>query len=329
MVLSGAQTFIKAAFEDADVWGEAATAMTVPNSTEFTFGQGVDFTISRNNNKSRVYGTGARNAQETVALQYSSNVSINGTLSNVYWLLGVLGANADAGSVGAYTHTYTEADVVPTFTAWARSSFTTPKNELLRGVVIDKLTLSTAVNEPVSFSLDCMCRYDSLNEDSESAVTEIEKIFTFAGGVLQTPTGTTIANIQNIGLTITNNAELVYQTGSRFANAYVVKNREYGFKMTVAVSDYTLLSRLYDGTTTSTAPGTGNGEIASLTLTFTNSNSDTIVFTFTGVHFNEDSNPRSANEVIKQDITGWCNALTNCVYTNDVETAPAAATNVD
>jgi len=302
--------------------------MTEPDSTEFAFGQGVDFNIKRNNNKKRIYGVGQRNAQETVALQYNIALTVNGSLSNAYFLLGALGANANAGGGPTYTHTYTEADVLPTFTAYARRSFDTAKNEVVQGCIINSLALKSAVNEEVKFTLECLGRYDKVDTDSESAVTETEKIFTFAGGVIEIPNGTSIAKIQTFDLTINNTVELVFEVGDRFAAGYVAKNREYNFNINVAVDDYTLLSRLYDGTNSSTAPGTGNGEIATMELTFTNSNSDTIVATFTGVHFNEDDNQTSVGEVFKMGITGWANACTSIVYTNTTETAPAQATNV-
>lgn len=301
--------------------------MTAPDSTEFAFGQGVDFNVARNNNKQRIYGTGNRNAQATAALQYSVNLTANGTLSNAYWLLGAIGANADAGSGPTYTHTYTEEDRLPTFAAWARYEFDTSKNVLVQGVAINQVTLTTAVNETVKFSLECFGRYDGTNTDAESAVAETEKVYTFAGGVIETPTGTTIAKVQNLELTINNNIELVPEVGSRFAAAFVSKNREYGFRITVAITDFVLLSRLYDGTNTATEPGTDSGEIASMKLTFVNEDGYSIIFTFAGVHFNEDEAPGVPNEIVKTNITGWCHSLTDAVYTNGTETAPAEASN--
>lgn len=326
--IGGAQVFIKAAFEDPDVWGEAAGSMTEPNSTSFAFGQGVEVSIQRTNNKKRIVGVGNRDSTSSVALAYESTLNISGALTNAYWLLGVLGANADAGTGGAYTHTYTGANALPTFCAKIRSSFGTAKNEVFQGVGINQMTLKTSINEPVTFTLDCMARYDKIDTDSESAVTESEKVFTFAGGVIEIPDGTTIAKVQNIELTIKNTLEYVKAVGSRFAAGYTAKNREYDFKTTVAITDEILLSRFYDGSNSSVAPGTGSGVMADMQLTFTNSDGYTILITLTGIHFNEEAKSLSVGEVVKEDITGWATACTSIIYTNNTQTAPAQATNV-
>lgn len=326
--IGGAQTFIKAAFEDKDVWGQDADSMTESNATEFAFGQGIDSAVSRTNNKQRIHGTGARNAASTIALQYGGTLTVNGALSNVYWLLGVLGSVSDGGSgPSSYTHTYTESDTLPSFTTWRRSSFDTATNEVFQGCVVNSCTLTAAVNEPVRFTLECPYRYDKLDTDAESAVTDTQKIYTFAGGVIEVPNGTTIAKVQNFELTINNDVELVYEVGSRFASDFIAKVREYNFSMTVAIEDFDLLGYFYNGST-GTAPGTGAGELADIQLTFTNGDSHSIVFTLTGVHFNEDSLNHDVGAVVQEEITGWANALTNVVYTNATENAPAEATNV-
>jgi len=295
------------------------------------FGQGIEVSVARNNNAERVYGVGARNATATVNKQFSGTANINGAVSNAYWLLGVLGTNADAGTTGAYTHTYTEADRLPSFSL--KQSFelgTTDSISTLVGCRINTLTLSASVNETLKFSIEAPYRYESLGTTKISDNPDIEPVFTFAHGSIEMPDGTSIAAVQNFELTITNTLDAIYGIGSRFLTDNVAKQREYTFSMTAAFSDQTdLLTYFLNGTNSATAPTTGSGtEIATLELTFTNDDGDILYINLTGVKLNEETLPQNVNEVVKEDVTGWARACTNAIYTNDVHTAPAEADNI-
>jgi hypothetical protein len=329
--LSGAGTTALYAFEDPDGWTKVPASHTASDETYVPFGQGVEVTITRNNNAERIYGVGARNATATINKQYGGTFTINGALSNAYWLLGVLGANADAGSPGAYTHTYTEANVLPSFTT--KTSFelgTTDFSSEIIGCVINSCTITAAVNEALKFSLEGNFRYENLGTTFVSDNPDVEPIFTFAHGSIEMPDGTDLAAIQSFELTITNSTEPVYGVGSRFMNQVVAKNREYNFTLTAAFKDHTaLLTYFMNGTSSASAPDAGSGtEIATLELTFTNDDGDILDINLTGVHLNEHTLPQNVGEVVKEDVTGWARACTNIIYTNDIETAPAAADNI-
>lgn len=314
-----------------DGWAAAAASHTKSDETYMPFGQGVEVNISRNNNAERIYGVGARNATATVNKQYDGSFTISGVLSNAYWLLGVLGANADGGTVGAYTHTYTEANILPSFTTTVSFELgTTDFASDLIGCVINTCTISAAVNEALKFSLEGTYRYENLGTTKLANLADVEPVFTFAHGSIEMPDGTDIAAVQSFELTIVNNAEPVFGVGSRFMTGVVAKNREYNFTMTAAFNDYTdLLTYFMNGTAVATAPDAGSGtEIATLELTFTNDDADILDINLTGVHLNEETLPQSVNEVVKEDVTGWARACTNIIYTNDVEIAPAAADNI-
>lgn len=328
---SGGGTVGLYAFEDMDGWTKVPSGHTESNATYMPFGQGIEVTISRNNNAERVFGVGARNATATVNKQFAGSMTVNGVLSNAYWLLGVLGANADAGAPGAYTHTYTEANILPSFTAKASFELgTTDFVSALIGCVVNQCTISAAVNEALKFSLECTYRYENLSTTAVANNVDVEPVFTFAHGSIELPDGTDIAAVQSFELTIVNNAEPVYGIGSRFMTGVVAKNREYNFSCTAAFNDYTaLLTRFMNGTASASAPSDGSGtEIATLELTFTNDDGDILDINLTGVTLNEETLPQSSNEVIKEDVTGWARACTNIIYTNDIQAAPAAATNI-
>jgi len=292
-------------------------------------GRGVDVSISRNNNAERIYGIGARNASATINKQYAGTATINGVLTNAYWLLGVLGANADSGESDAYTHTYTETNSLPSFTAKAsQNTGTTDVGSILFGCRINTCTITAAVNEAVKFSLECPYRYETLGTTFISNLADTEPVFTFAHGSIEMPDGTSLAGVQNFELTINNGLESVYGIGSRFMSDNVAKQREYNFSMTAAFKDHTaLMTYFMNGTGSATAPTTGSGtEIATLELTFTNDDGDILNINLTGVHLNEETLPQNSNDIIKEDVSGWARACTNIVYTNDVQTAPIAAT---
>jgi len=294
------------------------------------FGHGVDIVVSRNNTAEKLYGVGARNATASIKKNYDGKATINGSFANAYWFLGILGANADAGSVGAYTHTYTEVDLVPSFSI--NTSFelgTTDFNATLVGCKIETATITAAVGEAVKFSLETSYRYETTSTTALANNPEIEPVFTFAHGKIELPDGTEIAAVQNVELTIGHNPESLYEVGTRFKKANVAKQRDYNFTIDAAFSDpAVLLNYFLNGTNSATAPVDGSGtEIATMTLTFTNDDGDIVEMNFTGISINEESLTQNIGEIVKENVTGWARGCTSVIYTNDVQTAPIEATN--
>ena len=329
--IGGGNSTTMYAFEDMDGWSAVPGSHTASDETYVPFGQGIEITVTRTNNAERIYGVGARNASATINKQYGGEISVTGMVSNPYWLLGVMGANADSGIAGAYTHTYTEANILPSFTTKTTMELgTTDFSSELIGCVVNSCTITAAVNEALKFTLDATYRYENLGTTFATDIPDIEPIFTFAHGSIEMPDGTSIAAVQSFELSIVNTAEAVYGVGSRFMTGVVAKNREYNFSMTAAFNDYTdLLTYFMNGTNSASAPTTGSGtEIATLELTFTNDDGDILDINLTGVHLNEETLPQNPTEVVKEDVTGWARACTNIIYTNDVEIAPVAADNI-
>ncbi len=312
-----------------DGWAVAVASHTASDETRVPFGQGVEVTMARNNNAERIWGVGARNATATVNKQYGGTMTISGVLSNAYWLLGVLGANSDGGTTGAYTHTYSEADILPSFTTDLGFEIgTTDFESSVIGCVINTCTISAAVNEAIKFSLECSFRYENLGTTKSSDIPDVEPVFTFAHGSIEMPDGTDLAALQSFELTINNNAEPVYGIGSRFMTAVVAKNREYNFTLTAAFNDYTdLLTYFMDGTNSASVPAAGSNAETTLELTFTNDDGDILDIDLTGVVLTEETLPQNVSEVVKEDVTGWARGC-GAVYTNDVQAAPLAADNI-
>lgn len=318
------------AYEDQDAWDNVASSHTASDQTYVPFGHGVEVRITRNNSAERINGVGARNATASISKQFDGNFTVNGSMSNVYWLLGVLGANADAGA-GPYTHTYTEADVVPSFSL--KTSFelgTTDFISTMVGCKINTATITAAVDEAVKFSLEGTYRYETTSTTKISDNAEVEPVFTFAHGSIEMPDGTAIAAVQNIELTIVNNNQSIWGVGSRFKTYNAQGPREYNFTITASFNQpSTLLTYFFNGTNSATAPDAGSGtEIATMELTFTNDDGDIVDINLTGIHIDEETLDQTSGEVVQEGVTGWARACTNIIYTNDVATAPAEATNV-
>jgi len=317
--ISGANITCAYAFEDAKAFNQKVDDHLASDEDYNAFGRGVDISISRNQNKERVHGIGNRNAQVSPVKDYSGNITVNGILSSPYWFLGILGLGTDGGVSPAYTHTYTEANRLPTLTIKKTSDFgDTEGTEIFYGAVINQATVTSNVNESVKFSLDMPFRFDELDESTAIAeVTDNEEIFTFAGGKIELPTGTELALVQNFEMTFVNNSVLEKGIGSRYAESVSANNREYNFSYTIAITDFETLKTFKSG-----------DQIATLKLDFTNNAGDKLVMTFAEVHINEDTLPSTVTDVIKEDVTGWAHKCTSVVYTNTVQNAPKEADNI-
>jgi len=328
--ISGAETVALFAFENQTKWAGTAANHTASDETYMPFGHGVDVTVSRNNNAERIYGVGARNATASIKKQYDGKAAISGTLSNAYWFLGILGANADGGVAGAYTHTYTEANTVPSFSINTSMELgATDFNSTLVGCKIESATITAAVGEAVKFSLDTSYRYETTSTTALANNPEIEPVFTFAHGSIELPDTTVLAAVQNAEIVINNTSESVYGIGSRFKTANIGKQREYNLTLNMAFDDQAaLLNYFLNGTNSATNPSSGSGtEIATMSLTFTNDDGDILEMQYTGVTLNEESLTQNISESVKENVTGWARGCTSVIYTNDVEVAPAAADN--
>ena len=312
--ISGSSVTASYGYEDAEQYNEEPSSHEESDGTYVAFGRAVEITPSRNNNKERAYSLGSRNAQETVTKQFAGSISVNGTLSNAYWLLGVLGKVTDAGTMGKYTHTYTEEDVQPTITIKRTMDFGTTKGtETFVGGVINNCSISAAVNDSVKFSLEIPYRYETNPDESTTPneVMDTHGVFIFSGATVEAPSGTELAGIENFEITFNNSVDLVPGLGSRYAEAVSSKNREYNFNYTIKIKDYTELKKFI-----------ATSEIATLTMRFENQSGDTLVLNFEEFHINEDSLPTSPTELVREECTGWAHKLTSAVYTNATDTAP-------
>lgn len=289
-----------------------------------TFGFGNKVTLTRRNNMERIYGLGARNATSNVAKKFEGNASVEFILSNASFFRGVLGSVTDAG-VGPYTHTYAEANTIPSLgidsgVELGTNDFVTE----LSGCKINTCTITAAVNELTKIKLEVPYKTEVVATSgigSQVANEATEVPFSFAQGTLQLPSGSTIGLVQSFELTINNGLEGVWGLGSRLYTANVEKTREYNIRMTVAFSQAADLLTKFFGQATGPLGTSSPATTATCILTFTNglstTNERSIVITLANIYLDESTLPLDVNEVIKEDVSGWALSGTSIVYTDN------------
>lgn len=286
-----------------------------------TFGQGVKLSIDRSNNLERIYSVGSRNASATVAKKYEGSATAEFILSNATFLRAVLGAVADAGA-GPYTHTYTEANTLPSFAIDTGAELgTTDEVVELKGCIVKTCMISAVVDEVVRVKLDLLYNNETLATSGiGSQVAETFEPFMFAQGFLEIPDGTTLAYIQNFELTIDNSVEFIWGLGSRFATAQVAKQRAYNFRMTVVASDPQIYLQTFYGASGGPHTSTPAAK-ATLVLNFTNgltsTNERSIIMTFANAYYETHGQVKDINEVYKEEVVGHALSCTSIVWTNN------------
>ena len=279
---------------------------TVTGTIDKPFGHGVRITtLQRRNNVEKVFSLGARNAQKLVEKQYGGTTTIEFALANPWFLRAVFGTvTSTTGTPDV--HTFTEFDTLPSLTIENDINTDTASVAKILGGTVDTMVLTAAVNEIARVRLDIPYSTETFGSTTSAVVSESFELFTFAGGSLELPDATTIAEVQNIELTVNNYSEAVYGLGSRFAQKMPVKNREYSSRVTLAFEESaTMLEKLYGS---SSAPNSTVAESATMELVFDNGESPTsddhrqISFVFTGIKIDEESLSQDPTTLIMEDV---------------------------
>jgi hypothetical protein len=307
---------------------QEATFLAVTTcSTGVLGGHGLKITsFEKNNNLQAVWGLGSRTQTVTIEKQFTGTLGLEFIMSNPWFLFPILGIKADGGSGPAsYTHTFTEADTLPSFkfnnSLNIDTASTADLNISIMGVVNTGASISTAVGDAVSVSMDFVYATESIAESAFVAQTaETYQPYTFAHGVLEFPNGTTVANCQAVDISISQNADMVWGLGSRLGTAHVDKNRAYSIRTSAYFTSTAAFLKLFYNGTTGTSPGNIT-EIATLQLTFTNG-TQIVEFTFSGLKIDTDALPQSVDAATMEDISILARTLT-VVCTDSTATFPA------
>jgi len=315
-------------------YGFESTYGTVTTGTRI-FGLGQKITHTRRNNMERLFGLSNRNAQANVAKRYEGTASVEFVLSNASFFRAVLGKVADAGSgPSSYTHTYTENITnsspydprVPSFSILTATEMGTNDEVVaLIGCKVNSMTLTAAENELVRVRLEVPYKTETMtNTGIGSAVVDTESPFAFEHGLVEfTGGGGSIGVVTSFELTLNNNLEGLWGLSSRYKSVDVELRREYNIRMTVAFNNTaTLLEKFYGHAAPLAATDLATlnpAAQATIVLTF-NNGVDAIVITLANIYFDEDTLPKSIDEITKEDVTGWALSGTSIVCTNSVST---------
>ncbi len=319
--LSGAFSYVN--------YGYETTEGTVAGSFPKNFGHGTKINVKRKNNMERRWGLGARNASANVAKKYEGNYTLDFDLTaNSSWVRAVLGAIPTDAGVGPYTHTFAESNTVVSFSvAHGHEMGTNDYVSALIGCKVNKCTIKAAVNEVATVTLEGPYRTETMaNTGIGSAVAAAEQPLTFAHGAISVAS-TTVGYVQSVEFSITNNIEMRWGLGSRYATAGPEKTRAYDLKMTVDFTDTSLLLEKFYGHAAPLAAtdlATLNPAGVACVLTFDNGGTTTasrkIVVTLANLYFDEHSLPDSVEEVTKEDVVGHALSCTSIVVTNNTAT---------
>jgi hypothetical protein len=280
------------------------------------FGHGTKITsLERSNGVQRIFGLGSRAQQVNLETIFSGSISVEYVLSNPYSFMAALGKTATTGPDvnSLYTHTFTEQDTLPTYAIKNNQELgTTDAQSVLLGAVMTNKTLTCSVGDPVVCSDDFVYATELFSTTAFVAqIQETLNIYSFAHGTFALPDGTTVANVQNCEIGISENADMIYGLGARTGATHVDKQREYTVRASVYMTDPAKFWRyVYAGGSGTPATGTAPTtmvEIPSLTLTLDNGGAAgaqrQIKLAFTNVMMDTHSMPQDIGAPIIEDAT--------------------------
>lgn len=186
-------------------------------------------TMSVQSNFEYLYELAQRQASVGRYKQFEGSLSIDSILSSPWIMKAAFGKVTDAGSPGAYTHTFTRQTAAPSLAALP--SFTTeagmalPSGNQVRtfsGCVVKSMRMSGAVNDWIKTTTDIFFATEQTIGTSMSANVGPDSFqpFIFADGTLSLWTGagfTPIGEIQNFDVSLNNNILPVYGIGDAHA----------------------------------------------------------------------------------------------------------------
>ena len=215
--------------------------------------------------------------------QQTGSVNVDFVLSNPWLFKALYGTPSTTGSSAPYTHTYPHASTGQIKTC---QSFTTEvgfagetKNisRKLLGCLLTGFTLTTAVDDLVNCSADITFGSEgdaTTTLDSTPATDNIAFPYTFAHGSLKWYNGSslaTVAEVQTLNATFTQNANLLYAIGSHKATASYRQGFDINGTFQTSWKDNDKLQQLIDQIDKPPTSEIHSGSTAALELFFTNS----------------------------------------------------------
>lgn len=299
MVYTGQKIKAKIDYETAF----KGTASSTDGEHDLPIGIGARITnFSARNNIERAYTIGSRLSADYLPLRFEGDVSIEMTMSEIYWFDLILHNTGNPLEIGTSIKSF-------------KVSVQYPDNfyRLAEGVVVNRATITARAGDPVTVRLDCIYASESKVSGSISEPSLSTRPFTFAGGTVDFGGLSTI--IQNAEITINNNAELLWALGDRAPIDAVLKQLELEGRMSIygdsALAD--VLDSFYV---------TNDVNTMSITLTFIdlvgeNNGGRKVEIVLSDAVINEVPHSVVANETIVADVVFYAKNITVTTYTHD------------
>lgn len=227
--------------------------------------------------------------------------TVDWVLSNPWWIDTILGAASTSGS-GPYTHTYDNSKDVRAFTAEVGVDTSTNRVLQLNRCVTRDITVSSAVGDLVkcrgNFMYGSTASTAGTSLDGSVASEGITTPYTFAAGAkLENPSGTALAEVQSMELTLNPNIRYVYEPNSAVAvNAYKGVLEITG-RFSIAVKNNTWWNNVR-----ARAEPSDNTLEFEFTNGLTSTNERTIRFVCTGLGLGEIDFSLDPNELVVENV---------------------------
>ena len=262
-----------------DTNGNPDFATSSPDDTDHKpFGSDATLnTMEGSNNAVRVFDPGSREAREVIEQNFQGSWSVEFTLTNPWFLRGVLHNEVQtSGTDAPYTHTF-NGDI-PYSLRIVQGTETVGSERELLGCVIASMDISATVGGMVTVTVDGAYADEAFDGSATLTSQPIvqQRPLHFAHASVSRG-GSTLSLIQNASLSIDNNTDLIPELGTRTAVDYSPKQRTADIQYGDIVEDTDEVQRMYGGSTATSPEATVE-------------NTEDIVFTFDNGQTGEDKN---------------------------------------
>lgn len=271
--------------------------------------------------------------------QTQGSLTIDWVMSNPWWLKSVFDNRVFA-AASPDTSTFSIVDkLVSSFTVEIgidQQGGPGTGSDIVRtlaGCIMNSVSIKSSIGELARVSGDIAYASDTSTSVLDATIAEEdvglavdEHIpFTFAHGSLDFPDGTTIAELQDVDLTLNQNSELLWGHGSNIAVDAFRRLFEITGRFSATYVDQSELNKVYAQTGVNGT--TQASEQPTITLTFDNGETGnaqrSIVFSGTGVGIADHSTNVEPNEPIFEELNWQVSGMTVVASGDHVTTSPA------
>ena len=244
-------------------------------------------------NLNTYYTIGSRVAEGFAYGPFEGSMSVDFYLANPWFFKSLLNRYNVTSEASAYIHTFEVDNTVPSLVIL---SGTQDAPVLIKGAVVSSATISTAVDEVVSVSLDINFAEAVSLTSAPSQPSETFRPFTFAHGALYRD-ATMLGYVQNIEISMDNAANMVRSVGSRLATDYFAGLLTIEGRMSIVMTDNSWLLRALEN-----LENHGPSKIATNLKLTLNNGEQTIELDLQDVYLTEESLGLEPGEMVVYEL---------------------------